>query len=151
MSYRLVPRGTLVGLAVVSLAAFALAERSQTQVHTANYRLKVQAVETMIRAERALYAAREAAGLPIDQANDPSSSGIIGPEFSLITTDRGAHAAKLLAADPNFAAAVLEMLRRAGLRRGDVLAVGVTGSLPGLNLAVYSACRTLELKPIIIS
>ena len=76
---------------------------------------------------------------------------MIGPQFTLITTDRGAQAAKALAAHPNFAAAVTQMLIQAGVHEGDPIAVGMTGSLPGLNLAVLAACQALGAEPIVIT
>ena len=40
------------------------------------------------------------------------------------------------------------MLLEAGVRKGDVVAIGMTGSLPGLNLAVLSACKAIGADPI---
>ncbi len=151
MSYSLVSRGTLVGLALFSLATFALAERSQQPAHEESYQLKMRAVETMVRAEKAILKAKQLRGLPLDPTNDTGMSGLIGPEFTLTTTDRGAHTAKVLATNPNFAAAVVDMLRRSKLKPGEVVVVGVTGSLPGLNVAVYSACHVMGLKPLVIT
>src|SRR5262249_34511175 len=68
--------------------------------------------------------------------------------FTLVTTDRGVQAAKALATNPNFAAAVTQMLLEAGVREGELVAAGVTGSLPGFNLAFYSACRAIGAEPI---
>jgi poly-gamma-glutamate system protein len=40
--------------------------------------------------------------------------------------------------------------RRAGLGRGDVVAVGASGSFPALLLATLCAARVLDLQPIVI-
>jgi len=141
----------LVSLACLSLAAYAVAERSLCPGHAEAWRTKLRAVELMESAERTILAAKRERGVSVDPRNDPALSGVVGPEFTLLTTDRGAQASKSLAAHPNFAAAVTQMMLRAGVREGDLVAVGMTGSLPGLNLAVLSACRAIGAQPLIVT
>lgn len=141
----------LIGLAGFALVAYAVAERSQSPVHAEAYAMKLAAVRLMERAEAAIAVAKQQRGIAIDARNDPDASGIIGPQFTLVTTDRGGQAAKQLAAHPNFAALVTQMILQAGVRSGDLVAVGVTGSLPGLNLAVYSACQAIGAEPVVIT
>ena len=43
------------------------------------------------------------------------------------------------------------MLHDAGVCPGDRVAVGYTGSLPAMNVAVCAACAALEVEPIIIA
>lgn len=151
MSATKVPTPTLVGLALMAVVAYAVAERSVEPVHARAYRMKTHAVALMQRAERAIGAAKKERGITSDPRNDPDGTGLLGPQFSLITTDRGVQAAKALAAHPNFAAAVTQMLLEAGVGSGDLVAVGMTGSLPGLNLAVFSACRAIGAEPIVLT
>jgi poly-gamma-glutamate system protein len=141
----------LLGLACLSLAAYAVAERSLRPAHADAWRTKLQAVDLMQSAERAILAAKHERGVSVDPRNDPALSGVVGPEFTLLTTDRGAQASKSLAAHPNFAAAVTQMMLRAGVRDGDLVAIGMTGSLPGLNLAVLSACRAIGAEPVVVT
>jgi poly-gamma-glutamate system protein len=86
----------------------------------------------------------------INNMNDPNETGLIGPEYSPITSERGSFSAKSTSTNPNFAALVVGFLKELGLKAGDHIAVGLTGSYPALNIAVYSAIQTLKLKPIII-
>lgn len=151
MSLARASTAALVGLACFSLAAYALAERSLAPVHAEGYVKKLAAVRLMQRAETILAATKRERGVAVDARNDPAGSGVIGPQFSLITTDRGAQSAKQLAAHPNFAALVTQMMLQSGVRAGDLVAVGMTGSLPGLNLAVYSACQAIGAEPIVIT
>ena len=141
----------LAGLALLSLTLYTMAERSLQPVHADAYRKKIEATRLMDRAEKAIGAAKRERGIAIDAQNDPDGTGIIGPQFTLITTDRGDQPAKSLAAHPNFAAAVTQMLLQGGVREGDLVAVGMTGSLPGFNLAVLSACRAIGAEPVIIT
>lgn len=141
----------LVGLACLALAVYAVAENTVTPVHADAYRMKQAAMRLMTRAERAIAEAKRDRGVTIDPRNDPEASGLIGPQFTLTTTDRGSQSAKALAAHPNFAAAIAQLLLQAGVQPGDVIAVGMTGSLPGLNLAVCAACRAVGADPILIT
>ena len=141
----------LVALACFSLLLYTASERSLTPVHADAYSRKLRAVSTMARAERIIADLKHERGIAIDQRNDPDGYGIIGPQFTLTTTDRGSQSAKVLAAHPNFAAATTQMMLEAGVRQGDVVAVGMTGSLPGLNLAVLSACDAIGAEPVVIT
>ena len=141
----------LAGLACVAVLSYAVAERSVQPVHAEAYRMKVAATRLVQRAEAAVAAAKRERHIAIDVRNDPEHSGVIGPQFTLITTDRGVQAAKALAAHPNFGAAVAQMLLQAGVREGDLVAVGMTGSLPGMNLAVLAACRAIGAEPLVIT
>jgi poly-gamma-glutamate system protein len=141
----------LIGLAAVAVISYAVAERSVQPVHAEAYRKKIEAVRLVERAERAILAAKRERGIAIDTRNDPARCGVVGPQFTLITTDRGSQSAKALAAHPNFAGAIAQMLLKGGVGPGDLVAVGMTGSLPGLNLAVLAACRATGAEPIVIT
>ncbi len=141
----------LVGLAGLALVAYAVAERSLAPVHAEAYTKKLAAVRLMKRAEATISEAKRERGIATDAHNDPDGSGVIGPQFTLITTDRGAQSAKQLAAHPNFAALVTQLMLQAGVRSGDLVAVGLTGSLPGMNLAVYAACGAIGAEPVAVT
>jgi len=86
-----------------------------------------------------------------DKKTDPNQSGLIGPETSPIVTSRAVLAEKQRAINPNLAAVFVSWFKEAELQAGDYVAVGVTGSSPAVNIALYSAMKELELKPIIIT
>ncbi len=151
MSIARASSGTLAGLACLAVISYAVAERSVQPVHAEAYRMKITATRLVQRAEAAIAEAKSQRRVSIDQRNDPERTGVIGPQFTMITTDRGVQAAKALAAHPNFGAAVTQMLLQAGVRKGDLVAVGMTGSLPGMNLAVLAACRAIEAQPLLIT
>lgn len=89
--------------------------------------------------------------IPIDGESDPSESGLIGVLSSPITTNTGYLPAKRTSVNPNFAAVVLQYLKTLGVKKGDVVAVGVSGSLPALNIAVYAAIETVGAEALVIS
>ena len=151
MSQARASTAALAGLALFALVLYAWSERSLTPVHAAAYSKKLQAVWLVQRAERTIAARKRERGVTVDERNDPDGYGVIGPQFTLITTDRGSQAAKVLAAHPNFAAAVTQLMLESKVKSGDLVAVGLTGSFPGLNLAVLAACRVIGAEPVIIT
>ena len=68
-----------------------------------------------------------------------------------MTTSRGHLPAKQIAVNPNFAAVVVHMLKRAGVEPGDPVAVGFSGSFPAINICVMAALEATGARPIIIS
>ena len=138
-------------MALFSLLGFLAVENNKVAVKQKWYREKLQAARLAKLAEDYLKEYRLEKGVFIDAVNDPNQTALIGQEFTLITTDRGYIEAKLTTTNPNFAGAVVDMLKQAGLKAGNYVAVAVTGSFPGLNIAVYAALETLHLKPIIIT
>jgi poly-gamma-glutamate system protein len=144
---------TLVMLAIVCIALYSWCEASKLQKKTRYYSEKLAAAKLM---ERALLAYQQAAAgdsVSISEAyqKDRRLAAIIGQQFTPITTDFGVFESKLMGSNPNFAGIVVELLKDAGLHTGDVVAVGYTGSHPGVNTAVLCACEVLGIKPITIA
>lgn len=93
---------------------------------------------------------RRAAGVPVDRMLDSNDTGIIGDEFTPLTTSLGNVADKRTAANPAFAGVIAGYFQEAGLMRGDVVAIGASGSFPAFILATLSAAHALELEPVAI-
>jgi poly-gamma-glutamate system protein len=89
-------------------------------------------------------------GLSIDRTLDPNGTGIVGEEFTPLTTSLGDVAAKRTAANPAFAAAVARYFSDAGLVKGDVVAIGASGSFPAFILATLCAAHALDLEPLAV-
>jgi poly-gamma-glutamate system protein len=104
----------------------------------------VRAGQDAIREERRRLGLRLAPG-------DRLGTGLVGIESSPVTTELGSLSAKRTSTDPLFAAAVVDMLYRAGVRSGDVVAVGMSGSFPAFDLDVIVATEALGADPIILS
>ncbi len=112
---------------------------------------KVAAAELMRAAIAAIHDERVRLGLPIDPALDPNQTGIIGSDYTDLTTTLGSLSSKRTSANPNFAGALVDMLRDAGVKRGGSIAVNFSGSFPALNIAVLAAAQALSVRPVIIS
>ncbi len=115
------------------------------------YQVKIEAarlMEVAIRTVQEECARRE---IPLESRYDPNRTYLIGPPSTEIVTDQGTLDAKLIVTNPSFAAVVVDLLRRAGVQRGDKVAVALTGSIPGANIAALAACEALGVRPMIIS
>ena len=142
---------TLVFLAFLSLICFILAISMKTIDVSPSYKDKVTSAKLMKNAMHALKDYRMEQSVFIDIENDPNETGLVGGPFSLITTDEGDLDAKLTTLDPNFSAVIVDLMYQLNLQRNDTVAVLMTGSMPGANIAVLTACKALGLFPISIS
>lgn len=142
---------TLVGLAILSLLCFTIAISNKVVNVSPTYDLKVKAAQTMKAGMETLKAIQMEHGIFIDLENDPNETGLVGSPFSLMTTDEGDLDAKLTTLDPNFAAIMVDLFNQAGLTEGDSIAVLLTGSMPGGNMATLSACLAMGITPITIT
>lgn len=142
---------SLVALAVVGLVLLSVVERSKSPAMQSYFSEKIAAATRTRAALEAVGRARLGTGEPIDVVNDPNETGLIGHEFSLITTSRGSHQQKLRALDPNIAGVFVELLKRARVGEGDLVAVAVTGAFPLLNAATIISVETLGATPVVIT
>ena len=110
-----------------------------------------QASQLMYESLQVLHDMRLETGEPIDPVFDPAGSGMIGIEYSDITTSLGDLVAKQTSLNPTFAGLVVKWLKQAGVESGDRIAVTLSGSFPALNLAVLCASEVMALDPYIIS
>ncbi|MEK9137852.1 MAG: poly-gamma-glutamate system protein, partial [Bacteroidota bacterium] len=137
--------------AVAALLAFLAVENSKLDVKQKWYSEKLEAAKRAKTAQQYIKEYRLERGVFVDAVNDPNETALIGQDLTPITTDRGYIDAKLASTNPNFAAVVVELLKQAGLREKDHVAVAMTGSFPAINIAVLSALETLRLIPIVIT
>jgi len=139
----------LLVVTAITILLMILELNSKTKVEAKYYREKLQAAEKAQRAFGVIKNASVEMGIPIDRINDPNETGLIGVQYSPITTERGDLDEKLTSTNPNFAALITELLKEAGVRKNDLIALSLSGSYPALNINVLSAVGALELEPII--
>ena len=82
---------------------------------------------------------------------DKYESGMLGPLHTQIQTTEGDQAAKRTSTNPNFAAVYIEMFRKAGLKKGDEIAIITSGSFPALNIQATIAAQVYGLKFVSMS
>lgn len=138
---------TLLGLLGVAVSTCSVLSLRIAKVD--DYEVLARAAAETARAFSAVREARLAVTRKaLDSINDPAASGLIGAFSSPITTGPGDLDAKQTSINPNWAALVVDYLRQAGVQPGDPVAVGMTGSFPGLNIAVILAIEAYGAQPL---
>ncbi|MBU0507859.1 poly-gamma-glutamate system protein [bacterium] len=132
-------------IASLLTALVALGALAQTR-HPA-YDHMVRAAKKVRTAQETLYDRKVELGIA-DSTLDPQRTGVIGVEYSPITTTVGYLKSKRAAANPDFAAHIVRELLDHGVGPDDSVLVNMTGSFPGLNLAVMMALDALDIRSL---
>jgi len=141
-THRLLRTRLAIGF-VLSMAALVVSEAMNQYRPMPDAATRLAAAQTMARAQAVVRQAKADRGIAINAADDPMQSGLIGPRFSPIVTDTSTLALKRAVTNPNLAAAVVGMLADLGVKAGDPVAICMTGSMPGANLAVLAAVQAI--------
>ncbi len=149
------PRGVssnaLILIAAIAIAAMVVVEAFPERTSEAYLHQMLEASKLTHEAFVAIKRERGRRRIGIDPIADPSESGLIGIAMSDVTSAHGNLLAKQTSVNPNWAAVSVHLLREAGVNEGDTVAVGVSGSFPALNTAVYAAMATLQLEAVVIT
>jgi len=153
MKWRTKKPGALLlsGLALFSCLVFLLAEKTARLERQPHFEKKLEAAKLSLLSREAIASWEQSSGMVPDAQNDPYHTGLIGQERTPITTDRGVFASKVLATNPNFAAVFVDLLLGAKVKAHQAVAVGMTGSFPGMNISLFAACKALDVQPLIIT
>jgi len=135
----------------VSVTLWLAAEVATRHPVHPRYAEMLTAARAMQAATRFLVAEREMRTLMQGRDIDPNRTGMIGSEFTAITTTLGDLAAKRTTTNPDFAAALVRVLATLDLRRGTPVVIIVSGSFVGGNIAAIAAAETLSLPPVVIA
>lgn len=141
----------MVVLAVVSLAMFYAVTRSARTRRAHWFEEKRRAAQLAERAFAVLRDHRAGMQVPLDTVNDPNGTGLVGVQYSQLTWGRSDLSDALTTTNPNFAAALVELLKLAGVGRGDRVGVSLDGTFPALNVHVLAALASLGAEPRIVT
>ncbi len=144
-------RVAIFAVGLLAVTGITAVECFKAKAYRPYYGDKLAAAELAEKCFQEIREERVRRGHPIDAELDPARSGLVGLVMSPITSIAGHLKSKQTSVNPNFAAVVVEMLRDAGVRPGDRIAVGYSGSFPAINTSVCAACETLKVRPIIVS
>ena len=146
-------RKILFLVAIVNLMLVYVSYNSYSYEKSIDYELKIKASEIMKGALENTY--------KLDSSIhnlDKFQSGLIGIDSteSRMTTKKGFFDSKRAVTNPNFSAVFIDWFTEIGLpsndlSRYDTIAVSLTGSFPGANIALLSACKAANIHPVIIS
>ena len=145
-----VSRGTLLFVSILSIAGMALVQ-AVPQKPVDDLSLKLQAVRRAEIAMRTIKEERQRRKHSLDKRFDPLQTGLIGLPLSKVTSKPADLMAKQLSTNPNFAAVIVDLLSQAGVKKGDTIAIGWSGSFPALNISLAAAADAMELKPIVVA
>ncbi|EKE84439.1 poly-gamma-glutamate system protein [Idiomarina xiamenensis] len=147
-----IPTWGLLFLTFAAILIFLAAENMQKRdpLVSDNYTTMVSAAKNMSEAME-LIKTKRAQIEPINPDYDPQRSGWLGIPASSVTSVHGARESKMTTLNPNWAAVAVKLLAQAGVEKGDLVAVTVSGSFPALNLAVYSAVEAMGAEAIVIA
>jgi len=138
-------------LFALSLLFFLLAKFIPQSEAEEEIRVMRQASEIMKQAMDALREWQREKRILLDEKTDPHQTGLIGVKFSPITTSLGNLEAKRTTTNPNMAGLVVYLLKQARVKEGETVAVGASSSFPALIVAVLSASKAMDLRPMVIS
>src|SRR5204862_5165026 len=105
-----VPFGWLAAAAVLSIATWLVTERATQSPTHPHYAEMLSAARIMQAASRVFVVEKEARGLLQPPSVDPNRTGMIGAEFTNITTTLGDIASKRTTTNPDFAAALVRLI-----------------------------------------
>lgn len=139
----------LLALAL-SLGGLAAAYCGAPVRKSSDYDVKYAAAEQMSRCMAQILTYKEALSLPLCE-EDRHGTGMLGDYLTDITTTLGSPEAKRSTANPDMAALAVALLREAGVRSGDTIGAGFSGSFPALDLALLCACDAMGVNCVYIA
>ncbi len=142
--FSIVTKGKLLLLAVAMAGLWYLAAPA---VLTSEERVLWRKVQA---AQQHLSQWREHNGTAASDESDPWHCGLIGVEWSGITTTLGDLSSKRTSCNPAWAVQFSRWFQQLGLKPGDHIAIYSSGSFPALLLSTIAALEAMELKPLLI-
>ncbi|MEA3110194.1 MAG: hypothetical protein QOI88_4799, partial [Gammaproteobacteria bacterium] len=143
--------GWLIAAALLSIATWLGTEWLTHSPTHPRFAEMLTAARTMQAASRVFVTEKEARGLLPSPSIDPNRTGMIGSEFTTITTTLGDIASKRTTTNPDFAAALVRLVVSLDLPRGTPVVIILSGSFPGATVAAIAAIEALGLRPIVIA
>ncbi len=135
---------------ILSLIAFGAVRMIAPAEPLLDRRAEIAAARTMEKAIRVLRDYRVSHGKRFDDAVDPNHTGLIGAEYTEITTTAGTLEAKRTTTNPNMASLLVQLLAKADVVKGDTIALGCSGSFPALAIATLAASNAIGVHPVMI-
>ena len=140
---------TLIALGLI--ASLLLTERLVPRKIAPQISEMIFAARTMQSAMSVLRAEKMQRGLMQPLDIDINQTGMIGAEFTGITTTLGELPAKRTATNPDLAALIVKLVTTLKLPAGSPVVVVISGSFVGADIATLAALEVLDLRPILIA
>ena len=144
-----IPVRHLVAVFFLGITILGTAQFLERSIAKPDHHMMIKAAAQTAGAFQVIGAFCARAGINIDRVMDPNLTGLIGEEFTPITTTLGNLSAKQTSLNPDFAAFILETLKSHNFQIGDRIAIQASASFPALTIAAIIACETVGLKPVV--
>jgi poly-gamma-glutamate system protein len=138
-------------VALVALVGLMLVEKNRIREEQPYFKEKINASRIAMKGYLAVKDEAIRQKIEINREADPSGSYLIGQLITPVTTNPGHLTSKQTTINPNFAAVVVHLLRRAGVENGDLVAVGISGSFPAMNINALAALEAIKADAIIVN
>jgi len=135
---------------VAVMAWFAVESLARRAIHP-QFSQMLSAARTMQEASLVLRSQKEALDLLQPSEIDPNRTGMIGSEFTGLTTTLGDLPAKRTATNPDLAALLVKQLAGLDLPQGAPVVLVISGSFVGADVAAIAAVEALGLRPVLIA
>ena len=86
-----------------------------------------------------------------DSQSSVPNAGMIGDDYTVITTTLGSLESKELSTNPDFASVILKMFYETGLDSSSTIGLTISGSFPSLAISTLAAASILRAKVVILS
>ncbi len=147
---RRVNRGLLVIVMLVLSATLFLMTLGAETVPADDFETKRKAAGIMQACMDGIKQYKLELGIDLSEG-DIHQTGLIGDEFTSITTTVGVLEAKRTVANADMAALAVQMLTEVGVARGETVGATFSGSFPGMNLAFLAAAEAMDLDLVYIA
>ena len=137
---RKVTRRSLLLASLVLMLACALTAKSAHRVPAGDYAVRMDAAERLEACMEQAKAYKTELGITLSD-EDYHETGMLGEDYT----------PKRTTADPDMAALCVQLLEEAGVKAGDTVGAGFSGSFPAMNLAVLCACAAMDVNAIYIA
>ena len=142
----------LLLLSAITAVYFAIAVRAGTQkVYSSNSAVMLDAARQMERCMEEIKALKERRGIEINPSEDIHGTGLIGTDYTPITTTLGSLEAKRTTANPDMAALCVRLFTQAGIKRGSSVGCSFSGSFPAMNIAALCALDAIGAHVVYMS
>lgn len=137
-------------IAIINILIYYIVSSSILTYKSSDYDTKIESANKM---QNALNVLKKYGRKYPFLSRDPFDTRLVflNTESSPLLTDIGKYEAKATVLKPNFAALIIDQFTEAGLSEGDTIALSMTGSMPGANIAVLMACESMGLNHVSIS
>ena len=146
---KFISRYIILFLTIFMIVSLYIVEKNLV-VETKGYGYKINAAKLADQAFKLTQEDFLSKGYLCRSVGDVSCTGLLGLSMTPVTTDSGDLYAKKSSINPNIAALFVSWLKELDLKEGDTVAIQETGSYPALDISMFAAIKSLNLKPLVI-